>query len=405
MKNRIRRILALIAVCHLCFASAVASAAPKIDKTGLKDSQEFAFELYRALYAKESDEGNLAMSPLSVQLALSMATNGARSSTRTGMLKGLQSSSLDRLNRTNQALIGRFEGTRQGADVRISNGLFLQKGFSYLSGFQSANKKYYGAKLTNLDFGDGERAADEINDWVNTNTQGLIPKLVDGMSVQDAISVLVNTVYFNGLWTSPFPAYSTVDEEFTTLGGAKKNVSMMHNTPKQLEYVRNADYAATRLPYGDGKLAMSLFLPAAGTEKAFLSEFSYETWQDWRKNAKVTDVKVSLPKFEQRFSVSLKPELADMGMTLAFTPRKADFSYMVKNAKNNLFISDVVHSVYVRVDEKGTEAAAATGVVVGTTGLIIGAEEITFDRPFVYVIEDTESGAVLFVGSVGNPAK
>ena len=242
-----------------------------------------------------------------------------------------------------------------------------------------------------------------INDWVEDQTEGKIPDLLP-QGVIDPLTrlVLANAVYFNAAWKYPFEKANTQPRPFTLLDGSRVDVPMMSQT-KTMPYARGEDYQAVELPYDGGELSLVLLLPDSGDFKRFEGSLSRDRVEAALKSLQPKQVALTLPKFTYQSSFSLAKTLSGMGMPSAMTPGQADFSGI--DGSRDLFVSDVIHKALVVVDEKGTEAAAATGAVIGLTSAPAAQPvTITVDRPFVFLIRDVETGAMLFVGRVLNPA-
>ncbi len=369
----------------------------------------FAFKLYQELV--KANEDNLFYSPYSVSLALAMAYAGAKGGTTQQMADTLEFL-LDpeklhpAFNWLDTVLASRGKGAQgkdeKGFRLNIVNAIWGQKDYEFLSTFLDVLAENYGAGLKILDFvTETERSRQTINKWVSDQTEGRIKDLIP----QGAISpltrlVLTNAIYFNAAWARPFDEKHTADGIFYLLDGEEVTVSMMKQT-EMFGYAEGQGYQAVELPYDGSELSMVILLPASSKFEAFEKEFQAEKVTSIISALQPTRVTLTMPQFKFESQFGLKDTLAQMGMPIAFSPDEADFSGMI--GKRELFISDVVHKSFVAVDEKGTEAAAATAVVVGVTSADPPVE-VTVDRPFIFVIRDIETGAVLFVGRVLNPA-
>jgi len=212
--------------------------------------------------------------------------------------------------------------------------------------------------------------------------------------------VLTNAIYFNAAWAHQFNKNATSDGDFHLLNGNKITVLMMRQT-ESFGYAEGDDYQAVELLYDGGELSMVILLPEQGKFDTFESSLTSQKAADIIKDIKYNEVNLSMPKFEYDSSFGLKQALAGLGMKDAFIPDKADFSGM--DGKKDLFIQDVVHKAFVSVDEEGTEAAAATAVIVGTTSIPAEPIKVEVNRPFIFLIRDIETGAILFLGRVVNP--
>lgn len=357
---------------------------------------QFGFSLYHRLAGPQK---NTLISPVSIGLALSMAYNGAAGDTRAAMAEALLVAGLDltELNQANKVLLAELEAS--DVTVAIANSLWLKKGISFLPSFVENNQNYYNAEVTELNF-NSAKAAPTINQWVSDHTNKLIKEIVQGPLDPLAVAFLVNAVYFQGDWTDPFLATATRDDYFLAPVG-EQLVPFMHKTAN-FDYLETTDLQAVRLPYGKGNMAMYIFLP---TDLAsFQESLTQAQWTTWRTAFHSERGNLALPKFEFAYEQTLNTALTDLGMGIAFDSHKADFSNMAEHP--DIYINDVRHKSFIRVDEKGTEAAAVTSILCGTTSM---PPPPTFtmkvDRPFFFMIHDQQTDAILFMGTVYDPSK
>ena len=290
----------------------------------------------------------------------------------------------------------------KGFRLNIANALWGQKGYRFLPEFLDLLAENYGSGLRLLDFAaDPESSRVTINDWVSHQTEGRIKDLVP-QGVIDTLTrlVLTNAIYFNAAWGAPFDKSQTQDGAFHLQNGSQVTVPMMKQT-KSFGYAEGQGYQAVELPYDGGELSMVILLPKAGQFEAFEGSLDAGQVNSILKNLAQRQVALSLPRLKTESEFSLAETLAAMGMPVAFSS-EADFSGM--DGGRNLFISDVVHKAFVSVDESGTEAAAATASVMGLTyAMPEQPVEFTVDRPFIFLIRDIPTGAILFVGRIVNP--
>ncbi|MFW0859120.1 MAG: serpin family protein [Dehalococcoidia bacterium] len=377
------------------------------DLTTLVDGNSaFAFALYQAL--READ-GNLFYSPYSISLALAMTYAGARGETAQQMADTLRFIlAPDRLHPAFNSLdleLGRRGQGAQGRDgegfrMNIVNAIWGQEDYQFLSAFLDLLAENYGAGLRVLDFiGAPEESRITINEWVNNQTEGRIEDLIP-QGVIDALTrlVLTNAIYFNAAWQHPFQEAMTEDGPFYLLDGSEVTVPMMRQT-EWFGYTEGEGYQAVELLYDGGELSMVILLP--NNFEAFEEALDAQAVDEIIERMERRRVALAMPRFEFESSFSLKEALKMMGMPLAFSANDADFSGIT--GTRDLFIADVVHKAFVSVDEAGTEAAAATAVVVGIVAMPPEPVEVTVDRPFVFLIRDIETGTILFVGRVANP--
>jgi len=376
----------------------------------VEGNSAFAFELYQAL---KGQGGNLFYSPYSISLALAMTYAGARGETARQIADTLQFLlGQDRLhpalNWLDAELAKRGEGAQgkdgEGFRLNIVNAIWGQKDYEFLTGFLDILAENYGAGLRILDFiTETEASRLAINDWVSDQTEGRIEDLIPQGAINELTRlVLTNAIYFNAAWAYPFDEDVTANGPFYLLDGGQVTVPMMKQT-ETFGYVKGEGYQALELPYDGGELSMVILLPASGNFETFEKGLRAQQVADIISGLQSNRVTLTMPKFEFKSQFGLNDVLAGMGMPIAFSPDEADFSGMT--GKPELFISDVVHKAFVAVDEAGTEAAAATAVIVGVTS--VPAEPpvtVTIDRPFIFLIRDIETGAILFVGRVLDPS-
>jgi serpin B len=364
----------------------------------------FAFDLYRFL-RKEKD-GNLFYSPYSISLALAMTYAGARGETERQMANTLHFTlPQDRLhpafNSLDLDLASRGKGGR-GFQLNIVNAIWGQQGYKFLPTFLDVLAENYGAGLRLLDFAsDPEASRVTINDWVSDQTNGRIKDLIP-QGIIDALTrlVLTNAIYFKAAWAEPFDVEQTRDGPFYLLDGGQVTVPMMSHVAS-FGYAEGEGYQAVELPYDGRELAMVIFLPAAGKFEEFENSLDVGKARAIVESLSYKEVALTMPRFKVESGFSLAKVLSAMGMPAAFS-RGADFSGM--DGTLRLYIREVMHKAFVSVDEEGTEAAAATAVIMKEKGLPSMPVKITVNRPFIFLIRDIKTGTILFVGRVVNPA-
>ena len=378
------------------------------DISSLTDGNSvFAFNLYKLL---SEEEGNLFYSPYSISVALAMTYAGARGDTEKQMADTLQfylsqNQLHPAFNSLDQELASRGEGAKgkdgEGFRLNIVNAIWGQKDYAFLTSFLDTLAENYGAGLRILDFiNETEPSRITINDWVTDETEGRIEDLIpQGAISQMTRLVLTNAIYFNAAWHYPFEEDTTSPGVFYLLNGDDVTVPMMEQQ-ESFSYNEGDNYQAVELPYDGQELSMVILLPSSGQFETFEEAIEYQQVKDIIENLERREVRLKMPKFEFDSSVGLKKTLIDMGMPVAFSAG-ADFSGMT--GEKDLFISDVIHKAFVSVDEAGTEAAAATAVIMELTAMPETPVEVTLNRPFIFLIRDIETGAILFVGRVMNP--
>lgn len=381
---------------------------------GSGDARAFAgastmlgWDLYRFLAGRE--QGNMFLSPYSIAAAMAMVTAGARGESAAQLHTVLHTATLGEnlhpaFNALDHALAA--SAPKDGAapfELATANSAWAQAGFAFERAYLETLARYYGAGVHLADFErKTEAARAAVNDWVEERTKDRIKDLLPKGSV-DALTrlVLVNAIYFKADWLSPFAKESTAPGPFTTLAGARKDMPMMHQTAS-FAYAKGNGLEALELPYAGNAVSMVVLLPAAGALKEVEPRLATDA-ATLMAGMKSTRAVVTLPKWEFTSSFALRDAFTTLGARDPFDPGLADFSGM--DGKRDLYVSDVFHKAFVRVDEKGTEAAAATGAVVGATSAPVDPPvQFTVDRPFVFLIRHRESGAVLFAGRVTDPA-
>ena len=353
----------------------------------------FGFKLLQDL--RERDSGaNIFISPLSISIALTMTYNGAVGETEHAMAEVLEIEGLDRdaVNHSNAALRNSLENPDPKVEISIANSIWSRQDVEFNADFLERNRVFFGAEIASLDF-NAPQATETINEWVNTNTNGKIEKIVDRISPQTLL-FLINAIYFKGNWQDEFDKSQTRPGIFHLSDGNEKRVEMMRREG-EYPYFRGENFEATSLPYGDGRLGMYIFLPNRDSNlNKFLGNLNAGNWGDWISQFQDRRHDMMLPRFKLEYEVSLNDTLEALGMGIAFGSG-ADFSGMGPN----LFISEVKHKTFVEVNEEGTEAAAVTAVV----GVKSVPSVFRVDRPFFFAIYDTETEIILFMGTVTEP--
>ena len=369
-------------------------------KIAVAAQRTFGLHLLRDIVDHKPAE-NVFISPLSVFLALQMTGNGAAGATLAAMRKALSLPDRDAavLNASAAALQSALRA-RDAAALTIANALWADQHFPLAPAFVKLCDSVFGAHAASLNFADPQAAA-EINDWVKTNTNGKISSIVTPDVVKKAAVILTNAVYFAATWRSEFPASATADQAFHKTGGALKTVKMMRQPNLTGAYRSGANFEGAMLYYKMSTAFFYALLPQPGhTPKDVLASLDVD-----RLTATPAefDLDLKLPRFTLDFSASLVEYLKRMGMDVAFHYPQADFSPM---GSKDFFISDVIHKTRLEVDEKGTVAAAATAVIMAAGSAMRQPREkkiLIFDRPFVVLIGDSQTGAVLFAGVIEDP--
>jgi serpin B len=381
---------------------------PETDLKGLVDgNNEFAFNLYQSLM---KEEGNIFYSPYSISLALAMTYAGALGDTEQQMADTLRFKlSQDRLHPAFNGLDIELESRGKGAQgkdeegfrLHIVNAIWGQKDYHFIPAFLDVLAENYGAGLRTLDFANSpEESRLIINDWVSEQTEGRIEDLIpQGMIDILTRLVLTNAIYFNAAWDYPFNEKATEDGPFYLLDGSKIDVPMMSQA-ESFGYAEGNNYQAVELPYDGNELSMIVLVPNRGQFGVFEGSLNTSRVKAIIDDLKQKQVNLTMPKFEFESEFDLSETLAAMGMPIAFSTA-ADFSGMTGG--RDLYISDVVHKAFVSVDEAGTEAAAATAVIMKLTAAPAEPVEMKVDRPFIFLIRDIQTDTILFLGRVVDP--
>ncbi|MGI5864097.1 MAG: serpin family protein [Myxococcales bacterium] len=397
-----------IAVAKSDLPRAVAPSVPASDAAELtRGNQAFAVDLYKSL---REPGRNLLTSPHSVSVALAMAWAGARGETESQMASALhftlpQARLHAAMNALDQALNSRGQGAT-GHDgepfrLRVVNAAWGQSTYQFEQPYLDTLAVNYGAGLNLLDFaGDPEASRLTINDWVAFQTEDRILDLLPSGSITPLTRlVLTNAVYFSAAWAEPFDPANTADAPFTLLDGTRISVPTM-NATEALRYAEGEGYKAVELPYDGNELAMVAIVPT-GDFTAFEDSLDGAGLSAIFAALAERDTELSMPRFTFEWDSSLVQALGGLGMTAPFSGQ-ADFSG-INGGREPLYISDVIHKTFIGVDEKGTEAAAATAVIVAGRGAPTEPASMKLDRPFLFAIRDLQTGGLVFLGRVVDP--
>jgi serpin B len=388
--------------------------APDVDQSQLTslatDNNAFALAFYDLI---RSNDGNLIYSPFSLSLALSMTLAGAETTTRAAMLEALQFSLEEsEVHPAFNALMLAIEAsqvieqeTEGGSfELNIANSIWGQQGFNFEQVFLDRIALNYGAGIYTADFSanpDPARVA--INDWVEDETQEKIKDLIP----PDAITpltrlVLANAIYFKGSWFHPFDQGLTQPGPFTILDGDEISVEMMKLFDERLLYLREGEFQAVSLPYLSRDFAMTLILPDRGSFINVEDLLTVDLLGSLQRNMVPERINLEMPKFDFESTINANDPLKALGMEEAFDPDLSDFKGMAD--VEDLHITDVLQKATITVDEEGTEAAAATAVIVGVESAPIGEPiSLVIDRPFLFFIQHQPTGTILFMGRVVEP--
>lgn len=371
------------------------------EKSLVRSENTFGFKLLKEI-VKEQKDKNIFISPLSISMALGMTYNGASGATQEAMQKTLELADLtvQELNESYKSLIELLTGLDAKVQFQIANSIWYRQEFSFEKEFIDLSKIYFNAQVRGLDFND-PKILKIINGWVDENTNGKIKKIVDEIDPW-TVMFLINAIYFKGAWTSGFDKSLTNDDWFNLPDGSQESCEMMRKTGK-FQYFENFDFQAIDLPYGDGDFSMSIFLPHPQKNlNSLIAEFNQESWEQWINSFSKHEGTLEFPKFTLEYELTLNDILKALGMAIAFDPYQADFTRMYKGPEG-LYISEVKHKTFVKVNEEGTEAAAVTSVGMRATSIAPSGFLMRVDRPFVFVIRENCSRAILFIGKIVKP--
>jgi len=390
-----------------CFLSCIIPliASANNPKGVVDGNNQFAFKLYHQVQGGTT--GNQFYSPFSISTALAMTYAGARNETALQISQTMNFSQGEKFHSDySQLLEGLIESPQSKIKLNIANSMWAQKDYKFLDSYFNLVKSNYRSELKNVDFTDNterEKARMDINGWVEQKTND---KIKDLLSQSDLTSmtrlVLVNAIYFYGDWAEPFVKQGTQPKEFSLMDGTKITALFM-NQQERYNYYEDSKIQAIEIPYKDNKASMVIFLPKKNKWMVeFEKSFDPKYYQNIIAALQSQEVRLSFPKFKTTYKIFLRTTLAQMGMPLAFSSN-ADFSGMT--GKRDLCISEVIHQAFINVDEKGTEAAAATAVVMKMTAVRFPPEPKTFnaDHPFIFLIKDNSTGSILFMGKIMNP--
>ncbi|MFI5204579.1 MAG: serpin family protein [Flavobacteriales bacterium] len=372
----------------------------------VKGNTQFAFELFAQLDKTK----NLFFSPYSISSALAMTYAGARSETANQMSAVMHFEGESNRFHSNFSNLSKEINSRNGSDVEISiaNRLFGDKRKKFITEFQNVTSNLYSAPIEQVDFVKQlEKSRVRINNWVEEKTKDKIKELIKPQVLPDSTKlVLVNAIYFYGDWASQFEKDNTQKGKFFTTVSNEDECDLMYQQSSFM-YMENDDFKAIQMPYKGNQLSMEIYLPnkTDGLEE-FTKTLSAANYRLWSESFEYSEVKLTLPKFKMTSDFSLGEMLQDMGMKLAFS-NDADFSGMT--GKPELKISKVIHKAFVDVSEKGTEAAAATAVIMTMVDSVAPEPAVpkvfTADHPFFFIIRDNGTGSILFMGQLIDPVE
>jgi serpin B len=372
------------------------------EKSLAASSDDFVIDLFKEL--EQVAEGNLFFSPLSVQYALSMTLNGARDETFDGIkgTLGIEDLNEHEINEAYQSLTEFLLNVDKKVLLTIANSIWYEQKLTASESFKKAMQMYYDAEIAGLDF-KSPQSVNTINNWVNTETNGLIKELINEIP-PEAVMYLINAIYFKADWKYQFDEKATKNGPFYLEDGSEIATLLMRSDEVTVRYHKNSNAHVIDIPYGNGQFSMTVLLPIEGKKtKDILQVLDENTFNEWSNQLDSTEVELVMPKFKIEYKALLNDALCNMGMEIAFT-ENADFSRLFEE-QYGLMISKVIHKAVIEVNEEGTEAAAVTGVEVSLTSLPPEKPVLTLNRPFLFFIREKHSGTVLFAGKLVDPTK
>lgn len=378
--------------------------ADKMDKELVEGNNKFAFNIFKEI-SKDDKEKNVFISPLSISTALTMTYNGAEDNTKEEMSKVLGYDGVldDEINNSYKTLTGYLGNIDKNIKLNIGNSIWIREGHDINKEFININKDIFGAKVDNLDFSNAS-SVDKINKWIEKSTNNMIKDMLKGPIPDNIIMYLINAIYFKGNWQEPFDKNNNVTKEFTNSKGEKSQVDFMRKlaASDKTFYGEKDDFKVIKMPYDSGKISMYAVLPKEGLGiDSFVNSLDLDKWKSIKASIgkEKEHVDVSFPKFQIEYGAKeLKESLVALGMKDAFSEAVANF----KGIREDICISSILHQAKIEVNEKGSEASAATIVEVKETAMQIldDHKEFIANRPFIFIIEDEESGTILFMGKL-----
>ena len=372
----------------------------------VNSNNKFAFDLYNKY--RLNDE-NIFFSPYSISSALAMTYEGAKGETAEEMKSVFYFiEDKDKMRSSYASLYNIINKKDKNYKLSTANALWAEKEYSFLDDYFDTIKKYYGGKIKNMDFiRNAEKSRIFINNWVEDKTNNKIKDLISpGLITSSTRLVLTNAVYFKGDWFEKFNEENTKDKNFRISKDNIIKTPMMEyvGSDAKFKYTEDNNTQVIELPYSGEELSMLILLPKNDDINLLEENLNINTLLKWKEELKKQRVDIYIPKFKFETKYTMNQDLKEMGMPIAFTP-SADFSGM--DGTHSLFISDVVHQAFIEVNEEGTEAAAATAVLMKKTALKPGISIPVFnaDHPFIFLIQQNNSGNILFMGKVNNPNK
>lgn len=348
-----------------------------------------------------NSKGNTFISPTSLYMALSMLYNGADGDTKSEIALVLNTElAPDEMNRANASLLAMLDKDTEEIQLNAANSIWLNERFHFQQEFAASNQDYFQAEVEEIDVA-ADESVDKVNDWVKNATADKIQDMVAAPLNTDLVAILLNAWYFKGVWQYEFDAKNTESKKFFAETGTSSEKQFM-KMEAELDYLETDAFQAVALPYGEGEMSMTVILPAEGTSlDRFAGALTSEKWEGWKEEFSEQTVSIELPKFQLSYEIELNKALQNLGMATAFE-KGANFSKMIEE-DDPLWISLVKQKTFIEVDEKGTEAAAATEIDVITESAGPQPISMSVNRPFFIAISDEQTGAILFMGTIYDP--
>ncbi|MBN2851565.1 MAG: serpin family protein [Clostridia bacterium] len=359
----------------------------------------FAFDIFNQINQTDADK-NVFISPYSISTVLSMIYHGADNQTKNELADALYYDGIsdEALQNGQLYLRERLMSIDRNIEIDVNNSIWIRDGFSVKSDYIDSAKYVYDAFVQSIDMSD-EKAADTINKWIDNATKGMITKMIDPPIPPDVVMYLINTIYFDGKWQTPFNPERTAASDFHNSDGTTSKVDMM-NMKDDFFYGEKNNEKIIEVPYGEGEVSMYLILPPEGTDiNDYIKTLDSRKWENLRYGVlsdNKEEVTLMLPKFKIEYGIkNINQELKNLGISEVFTDN-ADLSGIA----DNIFLSNVLHKAVIEVDETGTKAAASTVGEITLTAMPMDPKVFEANRPFIYIISDKTDGSILFIGKM-----
>ncbi len=364
----------------------------------------FSIELFKAIHANETNE-NIFISPLSVSMALGMTMNGATGNTLFEMQNtlGYADMTQDEINKGYRSLKRQLEDADDQVEFKVANSVWSKEDFTINDEFVTTVKKYFDAETASLDFSD-PNTIEVINNWVSDNTNERITNIIDSIDPLD-VMFLINAVYFNGSWKYEFDPESTQSNHFYVSQNDVIEIDMMSQKNFAGYYISD-DITLLELPYGEEAFSMLFIKPSQlelSIDELIDNNFTKESLAEWQSKITRDTVNYYIPKLEMDYKRAMVPDLQTLGMQQVFTEGAAELDNLFDDI-NNIFVSSVLHKTFLKMDEEGTEAAGVTAVTVSVES--VGPPQpptIMFNQPYLLLLKEKSTGAILFIGKIGRP--